>query len=126
MSATTEDQRLKIVGRRVPKLDGRQKVAGATVFASDIRLPGMLVGKILRSPHPHARIASVDISAAERVPGVHAVVHAGNVTQHPFGYGLDNIPLKTDKVRCVGDEVAAVAAETEDAAEAALRSEERV
>jgi len=120
MSATTEDRSLKIVGRRVPKLDGRQKVAGATVFASDIRLPGMLVGKILRSPHPHARIASVDISAAERVPGVHAVVHAGNVTQHPFGYGLDNIPLKTEKVRCVGDEVAAVAAETEDAAEAAL------
>ena len=120
MSATTEGRRLKIVGRRVPKLDGRQKVAGATVFASDIRLPGMLVGKILRSPHPHARIASVDISAAERVPGVHAVVHAGNVTQHPFGYGLDNIPLKTEKVRCVGDEVAAVAAETEDAAEAAL------
>ncbi|HEX6348248.1 MAG TPA: xanthine dehydrogenase family protein molybdopterin-binding subunit [Candidatus Dormibacteraeota bacterium] len=120
MSATTEGRTLSVVGRRVPKLDGREKVVGATVFASDIRLPGMLVGKILRSPHPHARIVSVDVSAAERMPGVHAVVHAGNVTQHPFGYGLDNTPLKGDKVRCVGDEVAAVAAETEDAAEAAL------
>jgi len=119
MSANPE-AKLRVVGRRVPKLDGRQKVLGATVFASDVRLPGMLVGKILRSPHPHARIVSVDVSAAERLPGVWAVVHAGNVTQRPFGYGLDNVPLKADKVRCVGDEVAAVAAESEDAAQAAL------
>ncbi len=111
---------LNIVGRRVPKLDGKEKVLGRTRYASDLRLPGMLVGKILRSPHPHARIVSIDVSKAERLPGVHAVIHAGNVFQRPFGYGLDNIPLKGDRVRCVGDEVAAVAAESEDAAVAAL------
>jgi len=117
---------LRIVGRRVPKLDGREKVLGRTVFASDIRLPGMLVGKILRSPHPHARLVSVDVSKAERMPGVCAVVYAGNVTQRPFGYGLDNLPLKAGKVRCVGDEVAAVAAVSEDAADAALEAIEVV
>src|SRR5437879_3907092 len=80
----------------------------------------MLVGKILRSPHPHARVRSIDVRAAERYPGVLAVVHAGNVRQSPFGYGADNVPLKGDRVRCAGDEVAAVAAEDEAAAERAL------
>src|SRR5262249_57722879 len=80
----------------------------------------MLVGKLLRSPHAHARVRSIDVSAAELAPGVHAVVHAGNVSQLPFGYGGDNVPLKGDGVRCVGDEVAAVAAESEAAALEAL------
>ena len=111
---------LKIIGTRQRKLDGRDKVLGRTVFASDLRLPGMLIGKILRSPHAHARVRSIDVSAAERVPGVHAVVHAGNVSQRPFGYGSDNVPLKGGKVPCAGDEVAAVAAENEDAAALAL------
>ncbi len=116
----TEPRPLRVVGRSVPRLDGREKVLGRTRYASDLELPGMLVGKILRSPYPHARIVSVDVSRAERLPGVHAVIHAGNVVQRPFGYGLDNLPLKAEKVRCVGDEVAAVAAESEDAALAAL------
>jgi CO/xanthine dehydrogenase Mo-binding subunit len=111
---------LRIIGHSQRKLDGREKVLGRTRYASDLELPGMLVGRILRSPFAHARIVSVDVSKAERLPGVHAVVHAGNVVQAPFGYGLDNMPLKGDKARCVGDEVAAVAAETEDAALAAL------
>src|SRR5262245_57698606 len=93
---------------------------GRTVYASDLRPPGTLAGKILRSPHPHARIRSIDVSAAERYPGVRAVVHAGNVHQRPFGYGADNVPLKGDRVRCVGDEVAAVAADDEEAAGRAL------
>ena len=93
---------------------------GRTAYVSDLRLPGMLVGRILRSPHPHARIRGVDVTAAERLPGVHAVIHAGSVTQRPFGYGSDNLPLKGDRVRCVGDEVAAVAAEDEEIAERAL------
>lgn len=111
---------LRIVGRSVPRLDGRAKVTGQLRYASDVRLPGMLVGKIKRSPYAHARIRSVDISAAERIPGVMAVIHAGNVFQRPFGYGGDNLPLKADKVRSVGDEVAAVAAVDEDAAQAGL------
>jgi CO/xanthine dehydrogenase Mo-binding subunit len=111
---------LKIIGTRQRKLDGKDKVLGRTVYASDLRLPGMLIGKILRSPHAHARVRSIDVGAAERVPGVHAVLHAGNVSQRPFGYGSDNVPLKGDRVRCAGDEVAAVAAEDEDAAARAL------
>ena len=83
-------------------------------------MSGLLVGAILRSPHPHARICSIDVSAAERLPGVHAVIHAGNVEQRPFGYNHDNIPLKEDKVRFIGDEVAAVAAIDEDIAQRAL------
>ncbi|HKA48907.1 MAG TPA: xanthine dehydrogenase family protein molybdopterin-binding subunit [Candidatus Dormibacteraeota bacterium] len=111
---------LRVVGTSQRKLDGKDKVLGRTGYVSDLRLPGMLVGKILRSPHAHARVRSIDVSAAELAPGVHAVVHAGNVAQLPFGYGGDNIPLKGDRVRCVGDEVAAVAAESEAAALEAL------
>src|SRR5919199_359126 len=111
---------LRIIGKPQRKLDGRDKVAGRTVYASDLRLPGMLVGRILRSPHAHARIVRVDVSAAEALPGVQAVVHAGNVEQRPFGYGADNLPLKDERVRCAGDEVAAVAAEDEETAERAL------
>jgi CO/xanthine dehydrogenase Mo-binding subunit len=110
----------RVIGTRQRKLDGRDKVTGRTAFVSDLRLPGMLVGKILRSPHPHARIRGLDVSAAEGLPGVQAVVHAGNVEQRPFGYGRDNLPLKSGKVRCVGDEIAAVAAEDEETALRAL------
>lgn len=111
---------LRVIGTRQRKLDGRDKVMGRTAYVSDLRLPRMLVGKILRSPHAHARVVRVDAAAAETLPGVHAVVHAGNVTQRPFGYGVDNLPLKAGKVRCVGDEVAAVAAEDEETAQRAL------
>ena len=100
----------RVVGRRLPKLDAPEKVTGGTRYADDLKIPGMLAGAILRSPHAHARILSVDTSRAEALPGVKAVIHAGNVLQRPFGYGRDNLPLKDRKVRCVGDEVAAVAA----------------
>jgi CO/xanthine dehydrogenase Mo-binding subunit len=93
---------------------------GLTRYVSDLSLPRMLVGKIKRSPHPHARIVSIDTRAATAMPGVHAVITAANVTQHPFGYGLDNTPLKPEVVRCAGDEVAAVAAEDEETALRAL------
>jgi xanthine dehydrogenase molybdenum-binding subunit len=109
-----------VIGKPVRKLDGKDKVLGRTRFVSDITLPGMATGRILRSPHAHARIVSIDTAAAERLPGVFAVIHAGNVTQQPFGYGSDNLPLKKDKVRCAGDEVAAVAAADGEVAERAL------
>jgi CO/xanthine dehydrogenase Mo-binding subunit len=111
---------LRVIGKSQRRLDGRDKVLGRTAYVSDLRLPGMLVGRILRSPHAHARVVSIDVSRAEQVPGVRAVIHAGNVVQHPFGYGRDNTPLKDGRVRCAGDEVAAVAAEDEDSAERAL------
>lgn len=109
-----------VVGRRVPKLDAPDKVSGRTRYADDLPMSGLLAGAILRSPHPHARIRSVDISRAEALPGVKAVIHAGNVTQRPYGYNRDNIPLKPDTVRCIGDEVAAVAAIDEETAARAL------
>ena len=104
------DPGYSVVGKRIPKLDAPDKVTGRTVYADDLKLSGLLIGAIKRSPHPHARIVAVHTSAAEALPGVHAVIHAGNVQQRPFGFGRDNIPLKGHVVRCVGDEVAAVAA----------------
>ena len=109
-----------VVGRRIPKLDAPEKVTGSTVYADDMRIPGLLTAAIKRSPHAHARIVSIDISKAEALPGVHAVIHAGNVSQRPFGYGHDNEPLKSRKVRCIGDEVAAVAAVDAETAQQAL------
>jgi len=111
---------LQVVGQRLPKLDAPQKVTGQITYADDLRISGLLEGVILRSPHPHARILSIDVSAAERLPGVRAVIHAGNVEQRRFGYREDNLPLKGDKVRFIGDEVAAVAAVDEDTARRAL------
>ncbi|MDH4116631.1 MAG: xanthine dehydrogenase family protein molybdopterin-binding subunit [Acidimicrobiia bacterium] len=110
----------RVVGKRLPKLDAPDKVSGRIQYADDLHIPGMLTGAILRSPHAHARIVSIDVSKAEALPGVKAVIHAGNVQQRPFGYGHDNLPLKDRKVRCVGDEVAAVAAIDEATAKRAL------
>ena len=92
-------EELRVVGKRLPKLDAPQKVTGQTAYAEDLRMSGLLVGAILRSPHAHARIRSIDVSAAEQLPGVRAVIHAGNVEQRPFGYDHDNYPLNPAKVR---------------------------
>lgn len=104
-------------------IDSVGKVTGAGKYADDFVLPGMLVGKILHSPHAHAHIRSIDTSAAEALPGVYAVV-TGRET--PVNYGIlpighDETIFALDKVRYVGDNVAGVAAESETLAEAALR-----
>ncbi len=119
MPASQVDE-FQVIGKRVAKLDAPAKVTGRTVYADDLSMAGLLEGAILRSPHAHARIRSIDVSAAEQLPGVRAVIYAGNVTQRPFGYSHDNLPLKRDKVRFIGDEVAAVAAIDEETAKAAL------
>ena len=111
------------IGARVPMLDSIDKVTGKGLYTDDLRLPGMLVGKILHSPHAHARIRSIDISAAQRLPGVHAVVTGAGT---PVKYGIlpvghDETIFAVDKVRYIGDNVAGVAAETELIAEEALR-----
>src|SRR5580765_7050521 len=109
------------VGQRVPLMDGYAKVTGSSVYTDDIRLPGMLVGKILRSPLPHARIASLDVTKAKAMHGVRAVI-----TGHPgaqFGVlpiSKDEVPMAVDKVIYVGDCVAAVAADDEEIALEAL------
>ncbi|MHB1170101.1 MAG: xanthine dehydrogenase family protein molybdopterin-binding subunit [Longimicrobiales bacterium] len=112
-----------VIGARMRKVDGAGKVTGATVYTDDIVLPGMLHAKILRSPHPHARIVSIDTSAAEAMPGVHAVVTGREM---PTAYGIipwtrDETALCVDRVRYIGDGVAAVAAVDEETANSALR-----
>ncbi len=113
---------LRLIGRPQRKIEGLDKSTGRAVYADDIRLPGMLHGKILRSPHPHARVLSIDTSAAEALEGVHGVVTGRDM---PTTYGIipwtpDEYPLALDRVRYVGDGVAAVAAVDEDTALAAL------
>lgn len=108
------------IGKRVPKLDGLEKVTGKAVYPQDIRLPGMLQAKILWSEHPHAEILDIDTSAAEKLPGVLAVITANDMPPTKIGITQDNPPLKSDRVRSLRDEVAAVAAVDEDTAERAI------
>jgi xanthine dehydrogenase molybdenum-binding subunit len=111
---------LAIIGRDVPKRDGADKVTGRTRYLHDLALPRLAHGKILRSRHPHARIVRIDAARAAALPGVLAVLTGADVEQHPFGFARDQLALKTETVRCVRDEVAAVAAESAAVAEAAL------
>jgi len=111
----------KIVGTSVPRGEGGGKVSGQTVYAADVKLPGLLWAKILRSPHPHARVRRVDVSRAEKVPGVCAIITGADVEGFLIGKQIRDMPvLCWDKVRFIGDRVAAVAAETVDAAEEAI------
>ena len=110
-----------LIGKRVPKMDAPEKTAGKTRYVHDINLPGQLIGKILRTDRIHAKILSIDTSAAEALPGVKAVITAKDMPNKPLGVNKDNPPLKGDKVRAERDEIAAVAAETLEIAEAALK-----
>src|SRR5919109_4841681 len=111
----------KAVGAAVPRGEGSGKVSGQTIYAADVKLPGLLWAKILRSPHPHARIRRIDISKAEKLSGVRAIITGEDVKGRLIGKQIRDMPvLCWDKVRFVGDRVAAVAAETMEAAEEAL------
>ena len=110
-----------LIGERIPKLDAPEKVAGLTRYLEDIKLPRMLYGKILFSGRPHARIVSIDTSAAKAMRGVRAVLTAADIELVPFGFGGDNTALKTGKVTCIRDEIAAVAADTPEIAAAAIQ-----
>ena len=114
---------LRVVGKPLPKVDAAAKVTGRAVYADDMLLPRTLHCKILRSPHPHARILSIDTSAARRIPGVQAVITGADL---PVKFGIlpvtqDERALEHEKVRYVGDPIAAVAA-TEEEIAAAIRS----
>ena len=111
---------LAVIGRDVPKRDGADKVTGRTRYLHDLELPRLAHGKILRARHPHARIVRLDTARAAALPGVLAVLTGADVEQHPFGFARDQLALKTGVVRCVRDEVAAVAAESAALAEEAL------
>ena len=118
----------RVVGHATPKVDAIKLVKGNPAFTDDIDLAGILVAKVLYSPHAHARIVSIDDSKARALPGVHAVLHHGNVTRVRYASGGQSYPNPLpydqvsfdDKVRYVGDRVAAVAADTEEIALAAL------
>jgi CO/xanthine dehydrogenase Mo-binding subunit len=112
------DAELKVVGKPHPRVEGREKVTGRARYAYDVRLPGQLYARVLRSPHPHARIKRIDSSKAEALPGVRAVIHAGN--SEPVTWYQDTV-LFDRLLRFVGDEVAAVAADSEEIADDALR-----
>lgn len=109
------------IGKGVPKVDAPPKAAGEVRYVQDYELPGMLHAKILRTDRVHARIKSIDISAAEALPGVRAVITAADIENVPFGHGRDNTPLKGDTVTCIRDELAAVAADTVEIAAEAVK-----
>jgi CO/xanthine dehydrogenase Mo-binding subunit len=117
---------MKAVGARLPRYDGLNHVTGKSVYVDDVRVPNMLWAKALRSPHHSARIVSVDTSKAESMPGVHAVVTHSDVPHNVYGHlealGVppDEPLLAEDEVRYKGQPIAAVAAESEDAAQAAV------
>lgn len=124
---------LKVVGQSVRRRDAEEKATGTAVFSTDFKLPGMLYAKVLRSPYPHARIVNIDTSRAEKLPGVKAMATYKNTPREKFNtsatmtftvpayepvldqYIFDNV------VRYVGDEVAAVAAVSEQVAREALK-----
>ncbi|HON84960.1 MAG TPA: xanthine dehydrogenase family protein molybdopterin-binding subunit [Syntrophorhabdaceae bacterium] len=112
---------LKVVGKKIPKIDAPLKATGAAIYIQDVKIPGMLHGKILYSQYPHARIIKLDTSKAEKLPGVRAVVTAKDMPPN-FRIGImkDNPPLKSGKVLSIRDEIAAVAATTPEIAEEAL------
>ncbi|MFW2381859.1 MAG: molybdopterin-dependent oxidoreductase, partial [Acidimicrobiales bacterium] len=120
---------MAVVGKPEVKVDALKLAKGNPAFTDDIEMRGMLYAKVLHSPHAHARIASIDDSAATALPGVHAVLHHGNTERVKYASGGQSWPNPhpydqvsfDDTVRHVGDRVAAVAAESIEIAEEAVR-----
>ena len=112
-----------VVGKSVPRVDSLEKVTGKAKFGSDMKLPGMLYGKVLRSPYAHARIISIDTVRAEKLPGVRAVITGKDVPEKRTGgirYAFDQHLLARNEVLFAGEAVAAVAADTIDIVERAI------
>jgi len=117
------NEKLAVVGKPTPRIDGRQKVTGAARYTADVRLPGMLFGRAVRSPHPHAKITSIDTSGAERIAGVRAV----HVLDHVYDMAKvkdpsKELPSRYPIVRYVGQPIAAVCATSPAVAEEAARA----
>ena len=125
-SVTTSSSPLQVIGRSLTRIDARAKVTGEAQFSAD-RIPadGLLYGKTLRSPHPHAEIVRIDTTRAVKLPGVRAIITYHDAPENPFEEGNSATPGETLApvyvlnriVRHVGDEVAAVAADSEAIAE---------
>jgi len=111
----------QIIGQSIPRVDNTGKVTGDARYTADVLLPGTLWAKTLRSPYPHARIARVDTSRAEKAPGVRAILTGADVRGILYGRRYRDISvLAQDRVRFIGERVAAVAADTLEQAEEAL------
>ena len=111
-----------VIGKPTAMVDAAEKTTGSGKYTDDLSVPGMLLGKILHSPYPHARIKAIDTSEAEKLDGVVAVA-VGQDAPKTYGIlpvGHDEYPLALDKVRYVGDNVACVVATSEAIAERAL------
>ncbi len=125
---TPQAEQFAVVGKPLPKVDAPKLAQGKAAFVADFERPGMLYGKILHSPHAHARIKNIDTRQAESLPGVHAVLCYKNVPRVVYSTAGQSFPIPgpldyvsfDNKVRYVGDRVAAVAAETPEIAEQAL------
>jgi CO/xanthine dehydrogenase Mo-binding subunit len=119
--AAGESLEARLVGQPVPRVDARAKVTGRAQYVADVKMEGMLHGKMLFSPHPHALIESIDVSQAEELPGVWAVLTSRDVPgKNQIGLILPDQPLlAAERVRWVGDCVALVVAESESIAERA-------
>jgi 4-hydroxybenzoyl-CoA reductase subunit alpha len=116
--------KFSVIGQSLPKIDAWAKVTGETRFADDLVLPRMAYAKLLRSPHAHAFIKGIDTAHARALPGVYAVITGHDLPRVKFGIlpvSQDEEALCVDKVRMVGDAVAAVAAVDEETAERAAR-----
>ena len=115
-----------IIGKDIPRVDSRAKATGSAIYTDDIKLPGMLYGRILRSPVAHARIAHIDVRKAKSLSGVKCIITGEDTPKIKYGnwrlfpVTQDEYPLAVDKVRFIGDEVAAVAAVDRETAEEAL------
>jgi len=110
-----------LVGKAVPRIDALAKVTGKTKYTCDIERPGMLVGRILRSPLAHGRIVKIDAGKAKKLPGVKAILTGADFPNSRYGkFVKDQPPLARDKVRYIGERVAAVAAVDQETAREAV------
>lgn len=124
MSMTTDrpGQEYKVIGKSMPRVDGVEKVTGAAKFGADYSMPGMLWGKVVRSIYAHARIKSLDVSAAEKYPGVVCVLTANDINYAPHDpTGRNNNPLARKTVIFFGQPIAVVAATSKEIADEAAQ-----
>ena len=112
------NEKLKVIGKSVTRKDAYDKVSGSATFTLDVDLPRMCYAKILRSPHPHAKIKNINTSKAEKLDGMLRIIHHKNTPEIKWYYGTS--VLFDPEVRYQGDEIACVAAESEKIAEEAL------
>lgn len=118
---TGRTEAYSVIGKRLPRVDGPVKATGQATYATDLKLPGMLSGKVLRSPYPHARIRRIDTTRAEKLRGVKAVITGSDLARLGYCFDAGAEPaVAVNKVRYVGEAVAAVAAAEDHIAEEAL------